>query len=513
MKTTTTKQTLVSTIIISILALAGSTACRKDSKDEADDAEEATPVPMSGGAPSSDSPSTDYQTIEGYNFACAPDVEHSDDAPLFVRPFDPKHFNTGSSNNPKAAMGMAGGMFMTNADLGHIIPTVHNYNSLKAGVEIPIHAMAAGHVLRVARHIKNEYSIYIAHSCSVVAYFGHLSYLHHPGLIAAVAAVIPNWDKPDSIWEVHFGSSRESEAAVHHVAESFAVERGARVATKSSAVLNTALDVGVMDARRKSERIVNPAPQTYMPAFWVDATSGDAAVHFAEYLSRDDRELFASYLDVPADRKVPAISVDDVDFGTLGQDIAGTLNGIWFRNDVYGASDGMNRNYMEAAALVVTEEKKFAKGVRVLFATQAAGIGQGLDAVGMSLIKLDPAGWAACGCDESQNACVLSCQNAQKRLSDYVSPFSNNTDLRATYSSASGNLAPSLVDEDSAVTCYDFKTMNATVYNQMYFKMVGPNELRVKFVPSSSASPLCGTATGITMDANYFTYVRGADVL
>lgn len=514
--------TLVSLIVITNLM----NACAKKKSDDDSDAAEAaeaaetiapaTVAPASS-APASTDPADDVAELghRPYGFECAPDQDHSDDAPLFTRPFDPDFFNLDGSPNPKGAMGQIGGIFMTNGELGHIMPTVHNYSSLKSGVKIPVYALAAGTLVRVVRTAGNEYHYTLAHSCSLMSYMSHLAYLRSKPMIAAIAKIIPDWDADGAAWEISFGDVMDSKDGNFYRSTAIIdIARGAHVAEKDSAVRNTALDIGVLDARRDSGRVINPTKHTYQNTPLLDTLEAVSSVHFAEYLGLADRTLFASYLDQPAAKKVPAVDVSEADFGSTGKDIAGTLNGIWFNPAVYEqTAPGKDRDYAQAAALVIYNDAMFTNAVRVAFATQAAGTSQDMDSFGQSLIKLDPAGWQPCGCDEAEQACVLSCLNKQKRLTTFQTPFSSNTALRATTSDSADNLAPNLVDETSGVTCYDLQVTNGTTYNQIYLQMAGANELHVKFVPTGAATKQCGTETGITMNADYFTYVRGADVL
>lgn len=202
------------------------------------------------------------QTIANpFTFTCPTHVPHSENTPLLSPPVDIEYFdntgtNVGDANCdvktdetciPGGSIGEVGGAGMGLENAGHVRPTPHNPNKIVTDVAVPIKTMASAYLVGATRYIYNEYSLVFVSTCKLVYNFNHVTYITHPDIVALLDSINPNWRATDSSWTYDFASSYAGERDNAFADEIF-IEKGIAFAEKNSEVLNTALDVAVINA-------------------------------------------------------------------------------------------------------------------------------------------------------------------------------------------------------------------------------------------------------------------------
>lgn len=481
---------------------------------------------------SQDAPPNNSQ--EGYDkantsFTCNEHVPYSASNPLLIPPADPDKFisdyiydQTNACQpelDPNCVAGRSitpiPGLHIGSDSYGHIIPTVHAYQAFITDEDIPIRAMADGHIVYVDRTASNEYAVKIVSTCSLMYYFYHASKLKYQPLIDVIAAEIPNWQEDGSAWSIEIGIEGpyyiEAEYAT---ATPVAISQGDVIISKDSRVRPTALDIGVIDASREPQGIINPHINTWgvYADKWIGATGHSQAVHWLSYLSREDRQVMSRFLNIPDDHKPPSVDPDAVNFGQAASDIAGRLTGTWFNPKIYEYSyeDGAIPNGgNEFAALTILADLTTINSLRVAMPRYVGAVRVG-DPENFKLLQLDPLNWPTCSCTDA-TSCVETCAALQQRPSNYTDHFATSS-ISATTSQTGPNKPAEDVATTSGQVCYDLSSVTfPDVYNQLYLVMIEDNLLHAKYYPRAASSPQCPSAPSVDMSANYAVFRRGPE--
>jgi hypothetical protein len=501
--------------------------CAKKKKKQKPNTTQATeqPAPGTGG---STPPST---IVPNLSFTCIPDRENTNEAPMFVPPFDvtdlhhkptspdfPFDANCDWQNdlmcNPGEAIEPVGGLYMPATGVGHLKPTPHMYISMKKDGETTIKSPAAGHVTMIVRSPNNEFGAQILHTCSLYTWWDNLSALQNAKLTALLDAVKPDWNAEGSSWTINFGRAAEQVTGEQITISSVvALEEGEAWATKVTSFGHEHIELRTIDKRVKRGAIINPNTRSWsLDHFFGDIWELQHAQPFMNYFSNNQKKLWLRFLRISPSFKPPYVNTHDVDAGSAAKDIERTLQGLWFNPTIYSyttEADGFaNSEYTEAAVLTIFERVGDPSKAHLAYGLN--GSWTNTDDFIVTLPKLDPSLWPPCTCDEAQPACVDSCHLEQKRLSSYTSYFRGSYPrLNISNPGTTWNLSPLDVTPEKGTVCWDIDVDQATTWDRIYIKMETANRISVKYFPIRTAAPECSSHPTIDMSAHAHVFVRG----